>query len=82
MCGWILPLSLLVVVAVVFQRIFKKCTNVRLAMLQGALQDVKIVTQSHGYLLQCPNQNTGEHHNKNIELLTFEVRLYVWVQVS
>lgn len=38
-------------------------------MLQGALQDVKIVTQSHGYLLQCPNQNTGEAHNKNIELL-------------
>lgn len=45
-------------------------------MLQGALQDVKIVTQSHGYLLQCPNQNTGEAHNKNIELLfTFDVRL-------
>ncbi|XP_071078642.1 protein kinase C-binding protein NELL2-like isoform X3 [Haliotis cracherodii] len=28
------------------------------ALFRGALQDVKIVTQSHGYLLQCPDQNT------------------------
>lgn len=27
---------------------------------QGALQDVKIVSQSHGYLIQCPHQDTGE----------------------
>ncbi|XP_076466747.1 protein kinase C-binding protein NELL1-like isoform X2 [Babylonia areolata] len=28
------------------------------ALFRGALQDVKIVTQAHGYLLQCPHQNT------------------------
>ncbi|XP_041352530.1 protein kinase C-binding protein NELL1-like isoform X2 [Gigantopelta aegis] len=28
------------------------------ALFRGALQDVKIVTQSHGYLLQCPQQDT------------------------
>ncbi|XP_076445181.1 protein kinase C-binding protein NELL1-like isoform X2 [Babylonia areolata] len=27
------------------------------ALFRGALQDVKIVTQSHGYLLQCPQQD-------------------------
>ncbi|KAJ8315433.1 hypothetical protein KUTeg_007583, partial [Tegillarca granosa] len=29
--------------------------------LSGALQDVKIVTQSHGYLLQCPEHDTGQY---------------------
>ncbi|CAL1526782.1 unnamed protein product, partial [Lymnaea stagnalis] len=28
------------------------------ALFRGALQDVKIVTQAHGYLLQCPQQDT------------------------
>ena len=27
---------------------------------QGALQDVKLVTKPHGYLVQCPDQNTGK----------------------
>ncbi|OWF42735.1 protein kinase C-binding protein NELL1-like [Mizuhopecten yessoensis] len=29
------------------------------ALFRGALQDVKIVTQAHGYLLQCPQQDTA-----------------------
>ncbi|XP_059141488.1 protein kinase C-binding protein NELL1-like [Physella acuta] len=32
--------------------------NGQLALFRGALQDVKIVTQSHGYLLQCSPQDT------------------------
>ncbi|GFO28254.1 protein kinase c-binding protein nell2, partial [Plakobranchus ocellatus] len=28
------------------------------ALFRGALQDVKIVTQAHGYLLQCPDSDT------------------------
>ncbi|XP_070182140.1 protein kinase C-binding protein NELL1-like isoform X2 [Littorina saxatilis] len=28
------------------------------ALFRGALQDVQIVTQAHGYLLQCPHQDT------------------------
>lgn len=33
--------------------------NQFLFLLQGGLQDVQIVTQAHGYLLQCPTQETG-----------------------
>ncbi|XP_050392092.1 protein kinase C-binding protein NELL1 isoform X1 [Patella vulgata] len=32
--------------------------NSQHALFRGSLYDVKIVTQAHGYLLQCPNQNT------------------------
>ncbi|KAK3770882.1 hypothetical protein RRG08_036481 [Elysia crispata] len=32
--------------------------NSQHALFRGALQDVKIVTQAHGYLLQCPNSDT------------------------
>ncbi|XP_071134214.1 protein kinase C-binding protein NELL1-like isoform X2 [Mytilus edulis] len=33
--------------------------NGQLALFRGALQDVQIVTQTHGYLLQCPNSDTA-----------------------
>ncbi|XP_029650275.1 protein kinase C-binding protein NELL1 isoform X1 [Octopus sinensis] len=33
--------------------------NREYAHFRGALQDVKIVTKSHGYLIQCPHQDTS-----------------------
>lgn len=31
-----------------------------LSILQGAIQELKIVTKAHGYLVQCPEQNTSK----------------------
>lgn len=30
-------------------------------IFQGAIQELKIVTKSHGYLVQCPEQNTSKY---------------------
>ncbi|KAL8595110.1 hypothetical protein ACOMHN_019148 [Nucella lapillus] len=39
-------------------QVFVGQRNRQHSLFRGALQDVKIVTQAHGYLLQCPNQDT------------------------
>lgn len=38
--------------------------SIFLCCLQGGLQDVQIVTQAHGHLLQCPetSQEAGRKH--------------------